>query len=75
MNLAVPVDHKERMKDSQILTSCQRVEKAVEYEVDSNINCDCCTWKSSERLRKETGSNENQRKNQNNSDHSIIKIR
>ena len=41
------VKNKRKQKDRQILGYCERAEKAVEDESDSDINCSWCSWNSS----------------------------
>ena len=52
-----PADHrmkrKENKKDRQIFGSCQRNEKAVEYEGDSDTSCSWWAWNSPLRARKD----------------------
>ena len=43
-------------KDRQMLGSCQRAEKVVEHESDSDTNCNWCTWNGLQGLvKKKTG--------------------
>ena len=78
VDFAIPVDYcmkiKESEKDCQVLGSCQRTKRAVEYESDGYINCSWYTWNSPKRLEKMTWGIGNQRKNQNHPDHGIVKI-
>ena len=43
-----------------------------EQEGDSDTNCCCCTWNGLQRLWKETGEIENQKKKRDHPDHSIV---
>ena len=67
-------ENERKQKYRQILGSWQRAEKAVEYEGDSDTNCNWCTWNSLQRLGKESGETENQSKNQSHPNHNIVKI-
>ena len=46
----------------------------MEHEGDSGINCDWCAWNGLLGLGKGTGGVENQRKNVDHPDYSIVKI-
>ena len=46
----------------------------MEYEGDSDTNCNWCAWNNSQRVSKETGKLGNERKSGVNPDYSIIKI-
>ena len=65
--------NKRKRKDKQIIGSYQRAEKTVEYHGDGDTNCRWCTWKSPQRLVKETRGMVNRSKNQD-LDYSIVKI-
>ena len=57
VDYAMSVDHsesKENQKDVQISGPCQRAEKAVEYESDSNTNYSWSPWNSPQESGKET---------------------
>ena len=51
-----------------------KAEKIVEQEVDGNTNYSWCTWNGPWKIGKDTEGIENQRKNQENTDHNIVKI-
>ena len=67
-------ENKRKQNDKQILRSCRKAKKAVEHEGDSDTYCCWCTWNSPQWLEKETQGIGDQRKNQNSSDHNIVKI-
>ena len=48
-------------------------EKAVKHEGDSDTNCIWCTWNNLQSPEKETGRIEDQNKNRDSPDHSIVK--
>ena len=54
--------------------SCQKDEKTVEHEGNSDTNYSWCTWNSPQGLEKQTRGTGNQSKNQDHSDHSSVKI-
>ena len=41
--------NKRKQKVRQILGSCQKAEKAVEYEGESNTHCSLCPWNFSQK--------------------------
>ena len=49
-------------------------ENSVEHLDDDNINCNSCTWNSSQTIGKGTRTIANQRKNQNYLDYSVVEI-
>ena len=67
IDFVIPVDHRMKkflkIKDKQILGSCQRVEKTVGYKADSDIICTWIPWNSLQRPGKETARTGVQRKN------------
>ena len=62
VDFAVPVNHRVKMKESKKIDKHLDPDETVEH--DGNINCTWCVWKG-------TG---NQRKDQDHSDPSIVKI-
>ena len=66
--------NKRKRKDRQILGSCLKTEKVVEYEGDGDTNCNRCTWNDSYGLGEKTGRTGNQRKNRDHQKHNIVKI-
>ena len=46
---------KREQKDGQILGSCQRIAKSVEYENGDDAFCSWCAHNGPQKLRKETG--------------------
>ena len=68
------IERKQKRVKRQILGPCQRVEKAVEHESDSDTNWSWCTQNSSQRLGKEIRETGNHRKNQDHTDNSTVKI-
>ena len=48
LDLAVPVDHRVKMKESKkivkYLDLARELKKAVEYKGDGNTYCNWCTW-------------------------------
>ena len=66
--------NKRKKKDRQILESCQQTGKAVEHEDNSDTSCSWSPLNCSQRPRKETRGSGDQRKNQDNPDHSTVKI-
>ena len=64
--------NKRKEKDRQVFGSCQRAEKVVEHEGDSDANCSWCSWNGSS--RKEIRGNGDLEKNQDHPDSSIVKI-
>ena len=75
MNLAIPADHKLKIKENekkrQILRSCERTKK---HEGDSDTSCNWCTWNDPQRLSKRVGGVGNQRKSQNHPNYSIVEV-
>ena len=59
----------------KILGPSWRTKKAVEHEVESDSNRNCCAWKDPKRFGRKIGGNENQRKNRDHLDYSIAKTR
>ena len=53
VDFAIPVDHRENQREGQkeykILRPCSRTKKAMEDEIEGDIKCNGCTWKSPER--------------------------
>ena len=45
----------EQQSEKQILGFCQRAEKALEHQGDSDTNCRWCTWNDPQYLGKKTG--------------------
>ena len=60
MDFVIPVDHWVNRKENEILESCQKAEKTVEHQDDSDTNNSCCTKNSPQRFGKETGGIGNQ---------------
>ena len=52
----------------------RELKKAGLNESDGYTICDWCTWKSPQRLKKQTSRTENQRKNLDHPDYSIVEI-
>ena len=67
-------ENKRKRNDKQIIAFCQRVEKALEHEGDSDTNCNWCTRNSFKRLRKKAERTKDQRKSGKHPDYSILKI-
>ena len=65
---------KESEKKRQILKLCQRTEKTVEYQSDSDTNCNWSSWNGPQRFGKRIERTENQRTNQDYPDYNIVKI-
>ena len=73
-------ENKRKQNERQILNSCERAED-VEYEVDDDISCSWCTWNGFQRLKKKKKKKKkkvkdigNQRKNKDDTDHSLVEI-
>ena len=68
--------NKRKQKDRQILVPYKRTKrkKTVGYEGSGGTNSSWYTRNLIQRLGKETGRTGNQRKNQDHSDHSIVKL-
>ena len=62
-----------KRKNKQIIGFCQKAEKAVEHEGESNTKCSRWYWNGSQRPGKETCSAGDQKNNRDCSDHSIVK--
>ena len=67
-------ENERKQKDKQILGCCQWTEKAVEHENDGNVNNTGRVKTSPQGLGKETSTVENQKKNWDHIDHSIVEI-
>ena len=66
MDFAVPADPRVKLKENEkidkISGPCQRTEKVMEYESESDTNCSWCTWNGPKRIGKGFGEFGNQRK-------------
>ena len=46
-------ENERNWKDIQIFGPCQRADKAVEHDGDSDTTCSWCTWNSPQRFEKD----------------------
>ena len=66
--------YEKKQKDRKIRESFPRNKAAVEHESDGDTNCSRYGWNPPQRFRKETGGTGNQKKNQDHTNQSIVKI-
>ena len=64
--------HQRKRKEVRVLGPCQRAKKVLKHEGDGNINCCWYARNGPQRLRKETRRIENQKKNRDHPDYSIV---
>ena len=78
MDLAILVDHRVKLKESEkkdkYLDLIREQKKTMEYESDSDTNCNWCTWYNHKGFDKETGELGNKRTSRDYPNYNIIKI-
>ena len=77
MDLAVPTDHRVKIKESEKRDKSQGNKKVIEHEGNGETSYNWLTWNGSQRLGKaavRVGNQENQRTNRDYLDYSNVKI-
>ena len=67
-------ENQRNRNEKRVLRLCERSEKDVEHESDSDTDCDWRTWNSSERVGTRTGRVGNRSSNRDYPDYGILKI-